>query len=77
LVDLPDAVAEALHQPFAAISIEMVYRSLSYFTQAYQRGDTSDLVAYLAENQKLFGIRKYKFKRTYLGKLDLTSAPSP
>jgi hypothetical protein len=77
LVDLTDAVAQALNQPFAAISIEMVYRSLYYFTQAYHRGIASDPIAYLAENQKLFGIRKYKFKRTYLIKLDLTSAPSP
>jgi len=30
LVDLTDAVAEALEQPFANVSLEMVYRSL-YF----------------------------------------------
>jgi len=77
LVDLTDSVAQALNQPFAAISVEMVYRSLYYFTQAYHRGDASDPIAYLAENQKLFGIRKYKFTRTYLIKLDLTSAQSP
>jgi hypothetical protein len=34
LIDLTDAVAEALNQPFAAISIEMVYRSLYFFTNA-------------------------------------------
>ncbi|BCX03097.1 MAG: hypothetical protein KatS3mg053_1035 [Candidatus Roseilinea sp.] len=28
LVDLTDAVAESLHQPFSAISLEMVYRSM-------------------------------------------------
>ena len=77
LVDLTDAVAKALKQPFAAISMEMVYRSLYYFTQAYHRGAASDPVAYLAENTKLFGIRKYKFKRTYLTKLNLTSVPLP
>ncbi len=37
LVDLTDAIAEALHQPFSAISIEMVYRSLYFFTIAHQR----------------------------------------
>jgi hypothetical protein len=40
LVDLADSVAEALKQPFAAISIEMIYRSLYFFTQAHQRGQT-------------------------------------
>ena len=30
LVDLTDAVAEALEQPFDAISMEMVFRSLYY-----------------------------------------------
>lgn len=77
LVDLTDAVAEALDQPFAAISMEMVYRSLYYFTQAYQRGKATDVVAYFAANTKLFGIRKRKFKRSYLIMLDLTSGSSP
>jgi hypothetical protein len=40
LVDLTDQVAEALRQPFAAISMEMVYRSLYFFAQAYHRGFT-------------------------------------
>jgi hypothetical protein len=64
LVDLTDAVAEALHQPFAAISMEMVYRSLYYFTQAYQRGQATDVVAFLASNTKLYGIVKRTRKRT-------------
>lgn len=77
LVDLTDAVAQALNQPFAAISMEMVYRSLYYFSQAAHRGKATDIVAYLAANTKLLGIRKRKFTRTYLVKLDLTSSPSP
>jgi len=48
LVDLSDAVAEALNQPFAAISIEMVYRSLYFFTRAHQRGEATEVVIYLA-----------------------------
>jgi len=63
LVDLTDAVAEALNQPFAAISMEMVYRSLYYFTQAYQRGQATDVVAFLATNAKLYGIVKRSRKR--------------
>jgi hypothetical protein len=64
LVDLTDAVAEALNQPFAAISMEMVYRSLYYFTQAYHRGQATDVVAFLAANAKLYGIVKRPRKRT-------------
>jgi len=62
LVDLTDAIAEALHLPFSAISIEMVYRSLYFFTQARQRGETEDVVAYLANEAKFFGILKRKRK---------------
>lgn len=68
LVDLTDAVAEALNQPFAAISIEMVYRSLYFFTQAHHRGETNDIVSYFAENAKLLGIIKRKRK---------SASPSP
>jgi hypothetical protein len=64
LVDLTDAVAEALHQPFAAISMEMVYRSLYFFTQAYHRGQATDVVAFLASRAKLYGIVKRPRKRT-------------
>lgn len=35
LIDLTDSVAEALHQPFASVSIKMVYRSLYFFAQAH------------------------------------------
>jgi hypothetical protein len=62
LVDLTDAVAEALNQPFAAISMEMVYRGLYHFTQAYHRGEATDVVAFLAADAKLYGIIKRKRK---------------
>jgi hypothetical protein len=68
LIDLTDAVAEHLHLPFAIISIEMVYRSIYFFTHARQRGETDDLVAFLAQEAKLFGIIKRKRK---------TDKPSP
>jgi len=38
LIDLTDAVAEVLERPFDALSLETVYRSLYFFTGAYQRG---------------------------------------
>ena len=62
LIDLTDAVAEALNQPFAAISIEMVYRSLYFYTNAHQQGETNDVVGYLAAEAKFFGILKRKHK---------------
>lgn len=68
LVDLTDAVAEALTQPFAALSMEMVYRSLYFFTGAYQRGEATDVVAYFAAEAKSLGILKRKRK---------TAQPSP
>lgn len=78
LVDLTDDVAEALHRPFAAISMEMVYRSLYYFTKAHQRGEANDLVTYLADNTKLLGIVKRKPIPNRLADLaDLTMASDP
>ena len=60
LIDLTDAVAEAMHLPFTTISIEMVYRSLYFFTQARQRGAATELIAYLVQNAKLLGLVKRK-----------------
>jgi hypothetical protein len=62
LIDLTDAVAEALSKPFSAISIEMVYRSLYFFTIARQRGETDDVVTFLANKANLLGILKRKHK---------------
>lgn len=78
LVDLTDDLAEALQRPFAAISLEMVYRSLYYFTQAWARGETDDLITYLASNTRLLGLVKRKpppCKLTPL--LALTSVSNP
>ncbi|MFO1428611.1 MAG: transposase [Candidatus Competibacteraceae bacterium] len=58
LVDLTDAVAEALEQPFAKVSLERVYRGLYCFTQAYHRGEATDVVIYLAANATLLGMLK-------------------
>lgn len=69
LVDLTDAVAAALHQPFAALSVEMVYRGLYHFTQAVQRGQATDPVAYLATKAQRLGLLK---RRRHL-----TSSPDP
>lgn len=63
LVDLTDAVAEALCKPFRAVSLEMVYRGLYHFTQAYHRGDADDPVTYLAAKAEQLGILKRKRKK--------------
>ena len=60
LTDLTDAVADELRQPFAMISIEMVYRGLYHFSQAYHRGDADDPVTYLARKSSDLSIIKAK-----------------
>jgi hypothetical protein len=79
LVDLTDEVAEALNQPFAALSMEMVYRSLYFYTQASFHGEEMGVAAYLAENAQLFGILKRQRKRHRNLRLlfSLTTAQSP
>lgn len=63
LIDLTDAVAAQLNRPFAALSVEMTYRSLYYFTSAHQQGKATDPVVYLAENAAWLGILKRQRKR--------------
>ncbi len=77
LVDLTDDVAEALQRPFQALSVEMIYRGLYHFTQAYQRGQATDPVAYLAANAKHLGILKRKRNRPGEQLLLLTPSRSP
>jgi hypothetical protein len=78
LVDLTDAVAEAIGCTFGTVSMEMVYRSLYHFARDHERGEADDIVAYLVENAKLLGIIKRKppsGKLTAL--LTLTTASDP
>ena len=79
LVDLTDAVAERLNKPFAAISLEMVYRSLYYFATAYHRGETTDPIAYLADNATWLGVlkRKRKHRPSPLALFGLTNLSDP
>jgi len=59
LVDLSDAVAEAVQLPPERISMEMVWRGLYHFNDAYHRGLAHDPISYLAalENRDLGGIK--------------------
>ena len=65
LVDLTDDIANALDRPLAEISIEMVFHSLYYFAQAFQRRDALDPVAYLAAYARLFGLIKRRRKSPF------------
>jgi hypothetical protein len=76
LLDLSDAVAEALHKPLLAISMEMVYRSLYYFGRAYAKGEADDPVAYLALHAKLLGLVK-RSPPSQTHWLNLTILPEP
>lgn len=62
LVDLTDAVAEALNRPFHALSMEMIYRGLYHFTVARHRGKADDPIAYLAADAEGLGIIKRQRK---------------
>ena len=77
LVDLTDAVAEVLGRPFVDISMEMVYRSLYYFSQALRRGEATAPVAYLAANALWLGIIKRPRRRSPLRSLNLTNPSGP
>lgn len=80
LSDLTDAVAACLNQPLAALSLEMVYRSLYHFTGAFQRGEATDVVAYLAAHATRLGIlmRKRATAPSHFAQLrSLTLAAGP
>ncbi len=80
LLDLTDAVAARLDQPLAALSLEMVYRSLYHFTTAFQRGAATDVVGYLATHATRLGIllRKRSAAPSHFAQLHpLTFAAGP
>ena len=78
LVDLTDAVAEALNKPFAALSMEMIYCGLYHFTVAHHRGKADDPITYLAADAKGLGILKRARKnRTAITDLLYLTIPSP
>ena len=63
LNQLSTEVAIALNQPLDKISTEMVFRALYHFSRAVLRGESDDVVRYLVEHHKLFGLVKYRRKR--------------
>jgi hypothetical protein len=77
LVDLTDAVAEVLERPFQDLSLEMVYRGLYHFTQAFHRGEAADPVAYLAANATWLGLLTRHRRDSPASLLALTFADGP
>jgi hypothetical protein len=77
LLDLTDAVADALQQPLAVLSVERVYRSLYHFTQAFHRGAATDVVAYLATNASWLGLLKRPRSRSTPRVSPLTATAGP
>jgi hypothetical protein len=79
LVDLCDEVAGLLKLPFERISVEMVFRSIYYYTKAVERGDTRSLPEYLADRSADLGVvkRKRKNETTVFESWPLTIASNP
>ena len=63
LLTLCQQVAQALGQPLERISVEMVFRALYHYSRAVQRGESEELVQFLAEHAKLLGLIKRWRKR--------------
>jgi hypothetical protein len=77
LVDLTDSVAEALHKPFKAISMEMVFRGLYHFTQARHRGQASEPVAYFVRKAKSLSLIKQKRRKKHLSLVEQMNLTIP
>ena len=58
LLTICQQVAEVLGEPLERISVEMVFRAFYHYSRAVERGETDDLVQFLAEHAKLLGIVK-------------------
>ena len=63
LNDLCSDVAVALSQPIEKISVEMVFRSLYHYARALTRHPETELIPFLLENHKSFGLVKATRKR--------------
>lgn len=79
LIDLCDEVAGLLKLPFERISVEMVFRSIYYYTKAVQRGDDRPLPEYLADRSADLGVvkRKRKNETSVFESWPLTIASNP
>lgn len=58
LLTICQQVAQVLGEPLERISVEMVFRAFYHYSRAVQRGESDDLVAFLAEHAKLLSLVK-------------------
>jgi len=74
LVDLGDAVADRVGQPFDRISLEMLHRGLYHFSRAFSKGLAADPISYFADpaNQDLAVVKRL---RKPISRLDLSPFP--
>jgi hypothetical protein len=63
LTDLCVQIAQALDEPLAQLSVEMVYRSFYHFNVAATRGYQQSLLVFLLENAERLGLVKAQSKR--------------
>lgn len=62
LQDLTDEVAERLVRPVGAVSVEMLFRALYHYMQAYQKDRTLDVVTYLADKAAELDLLKARWR---------------
>ena len=77
LVDLTDQVADGLHKPFKAISMEMVFRGLNHFVHVRLRGDADDPVEYLCRRAKSLSLIKQKRRKKHLSLVEQMNLTIP
>ncbi len=58
LLSICQQVAQSLNEPLEQISVEMVFRAFYHYSCALTRGETLDLVSYLAQHARLLGLVK-------------------
>lgn len=77
LVDLTDQVADVLHKPFKAISLEMVFRALHHFAHVRLRGEAIDLIEYLVRRAKSLSLIKQKRRKEHLSLVEQMNLTIP
>jgi hypothetical protein len=63
LLSICQQVAQSLNEPLERISVEMVFRAFYHYSRALERGETMEVVPYLAAHADLLGLVKRWRKR--------------
>jgi hypothetical protein len=62
LIEICQQVAEVVRKPLERISVEMVFRGFYHYSRAFRKGESQDLVSFMAHHSDLLGIVKRKRK---------------